>query len=180
MPAALSEAMNASSVLSACAGMAMPMMAAKLVRVRSSFIAPLIVAEWRSARISCLPRRPRRASQRHKTGAHRGAVCMIRACRQPTVLGGASRAGSWSTRQRWPRSSSCSPSSATTLSTRRPPPRRPAAKPLRLRVPYSTAPIAWTTTLKSRRRTVRKPSPVGPFFHPLRGSFVQCAHPLDA
>src|SRR5262249_46383124 len=73
MPAAFSEAMNASSVLSACAGTAMPMMAARLVMVRSNFIALLIVAEWRSARISCLPRQPRRASQRHKTGAHRCA-----------------------------------------------------------------------------------------------------------
>ena len=45
MPAALSEAMNASSVLSACAGMAMPMMAARLVRVSSSFITLMIVAE---------------------------------------------------------------------------------------------------------------------------------------
>jgi hypothetical protein len=56
MPAALSDAMNASSVLSACAGMAMPTMAARLVRVTgTSFIAHLsvIVAEWRSARISC-------------------------------------------------------------------------------------------------------------------------------
>ena len=55
-----------------------------------------------------------------------------------------------------------------------------APEPLRLRVPYSTATIAWTTTLQSRRKTVRKPSPVGPFFHPLGGAFVQCAHPLDA
>jgi hypothetical protein len=68
MPAAFSAEMNASSVLSACAGTAIPMMAARLVRLSSSFIALLIVAEWRSARISCLPRQPRRASQRRKTG----------------------------------------------------------------------------------------------------------------
>jgi len=39
MSAALSEAMNESSVLSACAGTAMPIMAAKLARARSSFMA---------------------------------------------------------------------------------------------------------------------------------------------
>jgi hypothetical protein len=39
MLAALSEAMNESSVLSACAGVAMPIIAAKLASVRSSFMA---------------------------------------------------------------------------------------------------------------------------------------------
>jgi hypothetical protein len=73
--------MNASSALSACAGVAMPMMAAKLVRVSSSFITLLIVADWRSARISYRPRVPRRASQEVHT------VCCLYDSRMPLANG---------------------------------------------------------------------------------------------
>src|SRR6201995_914912 len=77
MPAALSEATNESSVLSACAGVAMPIMAAKVVRARSIFMA------YRFSRSDSQP--ACRASNHRVTTARVVNLRLTSAYRQPTV-----------------------------------------------------------------------------------------------
>src|ERR1700749_4863558 len=73
----------------------------------------------------------------------------------------------------------CRPASPWPIQRPLPAPRRPAPEYHPLRVRYSTAPFAWTSTIRSKRATASQQST--PYRTTvLGGRFIPCAHRLDA